>query len=121
MGRWRSCGSAGHASGIPDRRSIHITDRGLIAAGKVAHITIFDPDTIAEKPREPVASLPAGGVQVRREAVGIDYGVVNRQGLLENGGATRPLARPARPGSLLSSCRARRPPPWWSCAGPPPP
>ena len=28
-----------------------ITDRGFIAAGKVADITIFDPDTITEKPR----------------------------------------------------------------------
>ena len=36
-----------------------ITDRGFIAAGKVADITIFDPDTIASKPREPVATLPA--------------------------------------------------------------
>src|SRR6476661_3485667 len=54
-----------------------ITDRGFIAAGKVADITIFDPDTIASKPREPVASLPASGVQARREAVGIDYVVVN--------------------------------------------
>jgi hypothetical protein len=33
-----------------------ITDRGFIAAGKVADITIFDPDTIAPKPREPGAS-----------------------------------------------------------------
>jgi len=29
-----------------------ITDRGFIAAGKVADITIFDPDTIAPKPRD---------------------------------------------------------------------
>ena len=73
-----------------------ITDRGFIAAGKVADITIFDPDTIAEKPREPVASLPAGGVQVRREAVGIDYVVVNGQVLLENGGLTDAL-----PGQII--------------------
>src|SRR5206468_1425461 len=43
-------------------------DRGFIAAGKIADITIFDPDTIAEKPREPVATLPAGGAQATREA-----------------------------------------------------
>jgi N-acyl-D-aspartate/D-glutamate deacylase len=41
-----------------------ITDRGFIAAGKIADITIFDPDTIAPKPREPLATLPPGGVQV---------------------------------------------------------
>src|ERR1700694_506494 len=48
-----------------------ITDRGFLAAGKVADITIFDPDTIASKPREPVADLPGGGVQVKRDSVGI--------------------------------------------------
>jgi hypothetical protein len=38
-------------------------DRGFIAAGKAADITISDPDTIAPKPREPVVDLPCGGVQ----------------------------------------------------------
>ena len=62
-----------------------ITDRGFIAAGKVADITNFDPDTIAPKPREPLATLPAGGVQVKREAVGIDKVIVNGTVLFENG------------------------------------
>ena len=106
MGRWRSCGSAGHASGIPDRRSIHITDRGLIAAGKVAHITIFDPDTITEKPREPVADLPAGGVQMRREAVGIDYVVVNGQVLLDGGELTDALPGQIIRGPLYQGAQA---------------
>jgi N-acyl-D-aspartate/D-glutamate deacylase len=39
-------------------------DRGFITAGKVPNITIFDPDRIAPKPREPAATLPGGGVQV---------------------------------------------------------
>ena len=65
-------------------------------AGKVADITIFDPDTIAEKPREPVATLPAGGVQVKREAVGIDHVVVNGTVLLENGQLTGAL-----PGQII--------------------
>ena len=73
-----------------------ITDRGFIAAGKVADITIFDPDTIASKPREPVATLPAGGVQVRREAVGIDYVVVNGSVLLDKGELTDAL-----PGQII--------------------
>ena len=73
-----------------------ITDRGFIAAGKVADITIFDPDTIASKPREPVATLPAGGVQVKREAVGIDHVVVNGTVLLENGQLTGAL-----PGQII--------------------
>jgi N-acyl-D-amino-acid deacylase len=60
-------------------------DRGFIAAGKAADITIFDPDTIAPKPREPVSDLPGGGVQVKREAVGIDHVIVNGTVLFEKG------------------------------------
>jgi hypothetical protein len=43
------------------------------------------------KPREPVASLPGGGVQVKREAVGIDHVIVNGTVLLENGQLTGAL------------------------------
>jgi N-acyl-D-amino-acid deacylase len=71
-------------------------DRGFIAAGKVADITIFDPDTIAPKPREPVATLPGGGVQVKRDAVGIDHVIVNGTVLLENGQLTGAL-----PGQII--------------------
>ncbi len=73
-----------------------ITDRGFIAAGKVADITIFDPDTIASKPREPVATLPAGGIEVKRGAVGIDYVVVNGSVLLDKGELTDAL-----PGQII--------------------
>ena len=73
-----------------------ITDRGFIAAGKVADITIFDPDTITEKPRKPVESLPGGGVQVKREAVGIDHVIVNGTVLFENGEVTGAL-----PGQII--------------------
>lgn len=66
-------------------------DRGFVQAGKIADITIFDPDTIAPKPREPVADLPAGGVQVKRDSVGIDYVVVNGQVLLDQGRLTEAL------------------------------
>ena len=37
----------------------------------------FDPETIASKPREPVYDMPDGSVRVKREAVGIDYVLVN--------------------------------------------
>jgi N-acyl-D-amino-acid deacylase len=73
-------------------------DRGFIAAGKAADITIFDPGTIAPKPREPVADLPGGGVQVKREAVGIDHVIVNGTVLLENGRLTEAL-----PGQIVRS------------------
>jgi N-acyl-D-amino-acid deacylase len=73
-----------------------LADRGFIAPGKAADITIFDPDTITEKPREPSADLPGGGVQVKREAVGIDHVIVNGTVLLENGALTDAL-----PGQII--------------------
>jgi N-acyl-D-aspartate/D-glutamate deacylase len=66
-------------------------DRGFIVPGKVADITIFDPDTIAPKPREPVADLPAGGVQVKRHSVGIDHVIVNGTVLFDSGELTDAL------------------------------
>ena len=83
-----------------------ITDRGFIAAGKVADITIFDPDTIASKPREPVATLPAGGVQVKREAVGIDHVIVNGTVLLDNGQLTDALPGQIIRGPLAQAAQA---------------
>src|SRR5260370_6371269 len=74
-----------------------INDRGFIAAGKVADITIFDPDTIASKPREPVATLPAGGGHGAAEAVGVDYVAVHGTEPLEQGGITRALPRQISP------------------------
>ena len=71
-------------------------DRGFIAPGKAADLVIFDPDTIASKPREPVHDLPDGGLHVRREAIGIDYVIVNGEVLLEGGEHTGAL-----PGQVL--------------------
>src|SRR6202030_1961106 len=83
-----------------------ITDRGFIAAGKVADITIFDPDTIASKPREPEATLPARGIEVQGEAVGIDRVIVNGQVLFENGGLTDALPGQIVRGPLYQGARA---------------
>ena len=52
---------------------------------------MFNPDTIASKPREPVNDMPAGGSAVKRDAVGIDYVVVNGTVLLDNGELTDAL------------------------------
>ena len=73
-------------------------DRGSIAPGKAADITIFDPDTIASKPREPVDYPPAGAniKYVKRGAIGIDYVIVNGEVLLEDGEHTGAL-----PGQVL--------------------
>ena len=60
-------------------------DRGFIAPGMVADITIFDPETIANKARELVHDLPDGGARVKAAPTGIDHVIVNGVGLLENG------------------------------------
>ena len=71
-------------------------DRGFIAAGKAADITIFDPDTIASKPREPMYQFPGGEMHVKQGAKGIDYVIVNGEVLLEDGEHTGAL-----PGQVL--------------------
>jgi N-acyl-D-amino-acid deacylase len=81
-------------------------DRGIVAAGKVADLVIFDPDTIASKPREPVNDLPAGGVRVKRDAVGIDYVVVNGTVLLDKGELTDALPGQIVRGPLYAASRA---------------
>jgi N-acyl-D-aspartate/D-glutamate deacylase len=73
-----------------------LQDRGFLAPGKAADIVIFDPDTIASKPREPGRDLPDGSVHVKREAIGIDYVIVNGEVLLESGEHTGAL-----PGQVL--------------------
>jgi N-acyl-D-aspartate/D-glutamate deacylase len=73
-----------------------LQDRGFLAPGKAADITIFDPDTIASKPREPGHDLPDGSVHVKREAIGIEYVIVNGEVLLEGGEHTGAL-----PGQVL--------------------
>ena len=83
-----------------------LADRGSVAPGKAADITIFDPDTIASKPREPVADLPAGGVQVKRDAVGIDYVIVNGTVLAEGGQLTDALPGQIVRGPLHQGARA---------------
>jgi N-acyl-D-amino-acid deacylase len=73
-----------------------LQDRGVLAPGKAADITIFDPDTIASKPRQAVHDLPDGGVRVKRDAIGIAYVIVNGTVLLDHGEHTGAL-----PGQVL--------------------
>jgi len=73
-----------------------LQDRGFLAPGQAADIVIFDPETIAPKPRQPVYDMPDGSVRVKREAVGIDYVLVNGEVLLEGGEHTGAL-----PGQVL--------------------
>ena len=73
-----------------------LQDRGFLAPGKAADIVIFDPETIASKPRELGHDLPDGSVHVKRDAIGIDYVIVNGEVLLEGGKHTGAL-----PGQVL--------------------
>ena len=72
-------------------------DRGFITPGKVADITIFDPETIASKPRELVHDLPDGGARVKRG--GHRDRLCHRQwrGAVGKRGAYRRLPRPGHP------------------------
>jgi len=77
-------------------------DRGFIAAGKAADITIFDPDTIGPAPREPIYEFPGGEMHVRQGAVGIDYVIVNGEVLLDHGVHTGALPGQTLRGPLYS-------------------
>ena len=77
-------------------------DRGFIAAGKAADITIFDPDTIGPAPREPIYEFPGGEMHVRQGAVGIDYVLVNGEVLLDHGVHTGALPGQTLRGPLYS-------------------
>ena len=82
-----------------------LQDRGFLAPGQAADIVIFDPETIASKPREPVYDLPDGGVRVKREAIGIDYVLVNGEVLLESGEHTGALPGQVLRGPLYHASR----------------
>jgi N-acyl-D-amino-acid deacylase len=64
-----------------------VTDRGIVAAGKKADLTIFDPATIQDR------GVPGNAAQA---PVGIAYVIVNGQVVLDNGKMTE-----ARPGQGL--------------------
>ncbi|HUB15318.1 MAG TPA: amidohydrolase family protein [Acetobacteraceae bacterium] len=81
-------------------------DRGFVTQGMVADLVVFDPDTIASKPRVPVADMPAGGWRVKRDAIGIDHVIVNGTVLLDNGELTDALPGQIVRGPLYRSNHA---------------
>jgi N-acyl-D-aspartate/D-glutamate deacylase len=83
-----------------------IHNRGFVAAGKVADLVVFDPDTIKSKPREPVNDLPGAGARVKRDAMGIDYVVVNGTMLLDNGELTDAMPGQVVRGPLYQAAQA---------------
>jgi N-acyl-D-aspartate/D-glutamate deacylase len=64
--------------------ALGLGDRGALAAGKYADITVFDPDNIGLYPMESVNDLPAGGQRMVQRGKGIRCTVVNGELLMED-------------------------------------
>ncbi len=71
-------------------------DRGLIQPGKVADLTIFDPDTVKPLPLEVVHDFPTGAKRIKEPAQGIFATFVNGEMLMKEGRHTGAL-----PGRVL--------------------
>jgi N-acyl-D-aspartate/D-glutamate deacylase len=62
-----------------------LRDRGRLAAGLAADITVFDPRTIADHEPEMVHDLPGGGPRLVQRASGIEWSFVNGRPVIEAG------------------------------------
>jgi len=62
-----------------------LRDRGRLAAGLAADLTIFDPRTIADHEPELLHDLPGGGPRLVQRACGIEWSFVNGQPVIERG------------------------------------
>jgi N-acyl-D-amino-acid deacylase len=71
-------------------------DRGILQPGKVADITIFDPDTVKPLPLEVVHDFPTGAKRIKEPAQGIYATFVNGEMLMKEGEHTGAL-----PGRVL--------------------
>jgi N-acyl-D-amino-acid deacylase len=77
-----------------------IADRGRLAVGRAADVTIFDPDAVGTSPLRRVHDFPAGADRLIAEAHGIRAVVVNGVVLREDG-ADRLDPEGPLPGQLL--------------------
>jgi len=69
-----------------------IPDRGRLAPGLAADITVFDPDTIACHEEEIVKDMPDGGPRYIARASGIRWSFVNGQPIIREGRLPEPDA-----------------------------
>ena len=76
-------------------------DRGVLAPGRAADVTVFDPDTVAPGPLRRVRDFPAGGERLVADAPGgVTHVVVNGTPIRVDGEPS-PDGVEARPGRLL--------------------
>jgi N-acyl-D-amino-acid deacylase len=76
-------------------------DRGVLAPGRAADVTVFDPDTVAPGPLRRVRDFPAGGERLVADAPGgVAHVVVNGTPIRVDGEPS-PDGVEARPGRLL--------------------
>jgi N-acyl-D-aspartate/D-glutamate deacylase len=83
-------------------RAWRLHDRGMLAPGYAADITVFDPDTVAPLMPRVVHDVPAGGTRLDQRAQGYKATVVNGQVFTQDGEATE-----ARPGRVLRRSQIR--------------
>jgi N-acyl-D-aspartate/D-glutamate deacylase len=75
-----------------------LRDRGVLAAGKVADVVVFDPAEVGSEDAELVADLPGGSARLTATSRGVRRVLVNGVAVVEDGQATD-----ARPGVVLRS------------------
>jgi N-acyl-D-amino-acid deacylase len=73
-----------------------LNDRGRLAVGTAADITVFDYDKVGEKGPRSIRDLPGGGLRLVVAATGVNYTIVNGHVLYDHG-----QARPGLPGTVL--------------------
>ena len=83
-----------------------ITDRGRLAPGLAADVTVFDPETVGCTPLRRVRDLPAGADRLVSEANGVRAVVVNGMVMREEGRDVVDADGPL-PGRMLRGGRAR--------------
>ena len=78
-----------------------LRERGRVAEGWFADLVVFDPASVGSKPAEPRHDLPANGMRLYAEAIGIESVIVNGREIVNAAGEfTGDL-----PGMLLRSGR----------------
>ena len=66
--------------------------RGTVAAGMIADLVIFDPETVNCGKQEPVHDFPGGGLRYIEKSTGIAHTILNGQMLFSDGQQTGPLS-----------------------------